>query len=74
VITTATANQGVRLPATGATGGFGNKILNRTGQTILLYPPSGDQLENLGANAAAAVSDGSAVTANWDSANLWRVS
>ena len=74
VITSGSANQGVRLPVTAATGGFGNKILNRTGATILLYPPSSDQLENLGVNAATAMTDGSSVTANWDSANLWRVS
>jgi hypothetical protein len=73
VITAGASNTGVILSTT-STPGFQQKVLNRSGSNKLLYPPSGDQLENLGANAATLLTDGSSATCNWDSSGLWRVS
>jgi hypothetical protein len=73
VITGGAANTGAILEAT-STPGFQQKILNRSGSAKLLYPPSGDAIENLGTNAATTINDGGNVVCNWDSSHLWRAS
>lgn len=73
VITAGAAGTGVVLETT-STPGFQQVILNRSGSAKLLYPPTGDQIENLGTNAATSMNDGSSITCNWDSSHLWRAS
>jgi hypothetical protein len=73
VITGGAANTGVILEAS-STPGFQQKVINRSGSAKLLYPPSGDAIENLGTNAATTINDGGNVVCNWDSSHLWRAS
>lgn len=59
-VTTATANDGVRLPI--SVGGSPIWLRNDSGQTIDVYPPKGGSINGGSTNAAVNLASGSTVT------------
>lgn len=70
VISTCTANQGVKI--TGAVGAE-YKIANRCGLPVLIYPPTSAQFEAYGTNTAVSLGDGANVGVLCTSATLCRL-
>lgn len=66
VITGGAADTGVILPATGPVW-----IKNASGSTKKIYPPSGDNINALSANAAAVMTSGSSVMIETDNGTQW---
>ena len=66
IVSTATANQGVILPA--ATAGLVINVFNISGNTIKVYPASTETIDGGSANAAVEL-----VTANGTTADSWHL-
>ena len=58
VVTTVASNSGVRLAATQVQ----QTVFNRGANTLYVYPPTGGQIEALGANSATTITSGSSAT------------
>jgi hypothetical protein len=70
LVTTGGANTGVK-PADTIPVDSSIQIYNAVGNTILVYPPSGGEINGLGANAAASLAQDKGMTLTRLSATAW---
>jgi hypothetical protein len=70
VVTTATADQGVKLPSAGT--GKQLTVVNATSVTIKVYPAAGEQINSLSANAAKSLAAGATMDLVCTSGTAWK--
>lgn len=68
VITAVAAGQGVKLKPVA---GDQQIVVNRGGADLLVFPPSGTQIETYGLNIAVVVPPGGSATFTWDGVDKW---